>query len=331
MKHSRTSSRLLIASLVIVTVSSFALKAKRNLVKQNYAHTPRNMNMHQCSLPTQLEFQGKTVLLTGASGGLGKAFALHLAECNVSTLILSARKKENLEQVAQECQSLCPTLQTHCIECDLGNADSVNRLASQALQVSSSNKIDVLINNGGVSSRSRFIDTTIDVDRQVMQINFLSGAALAKAVVPGMIQRNYGRIIWVSSVQGLVGIPNRSSYAASKFAVQGYCESIRAELLSSNVVVTVASPGYIRTNLSNSAITGDGTKYGKMDATTAAGADPNDVAREILEAAAKKQAEIVVAAGLSAKLAIYLRLLCPGLLRYSLVKRYEKSVKLKED
>ena len=334
MKHSRTSSRLLIASLVIVTVSSFTLKAKRSLVKQNYAHTPQNMNMnmhHSCSLPTQLEFQGKTVLLTGASGGLGKAFALHLAECNVSTLILSARKKENLEQVAQECQSLCPTLQTHCIECDLGNADSVNRLASQALQVSSSNKIDVLINNGGVSSRSRFIDTTIDVDRQVMQINFLSGAALAKAVVPGMIQRNYGRIIWVSSVQGLVGIPNRSSYAASKFAVQGYCESIRAELLSSNVVVTVASPGYIRTNLSNSAITGDGTKYGKMDATTAAGADPNDVAREILEAATKKQAEIVVAAGLSAKLAIYLRLLCPGLLRYSLVKRYEKSVKLKED
>ena len=89
-----------------------------------------------------------------------------------------------------------------------------------------------------------------------MQVNFLSGAALAKAVVPGMVQKGLGAIIWIGSVQGLLGIPQRTSYAASKFAVQGYCEALRGELASSGVTVHVASPGYIRTNLSRSAVGG---------------------------------------------------------------------------
>jgi dehydrogenase/reductase SDR family protein 7B len=130
----------------------------------------------------------------------------------------------------------------------------------------------VLINNGGVSSRSSFLDTKPEVDAMVMQINFLSGASLAKAVVPGMVDRKSGAILWISSVQGLFGLPERTSYAASKFAVQGYCEALRGELASSGVNVHVASPGYIRTNLSRSAITGDGSPYGKLDSTTANGA-----------------------------------------------------------
>jgi dehydrogenase/reductase SDR family protein 7B len=157
--------------------------------------------------------------------------------------------------VATECKEICPTIRTHVLTCDLSDKASVQQLGEQALKVCD-NTIDVLINNGGVSSRGNFVDTTIDVDEKVMQINFLSGAALAKAVAPTMINNQSGKIIWISSIQGLIGIPSRTSYGASKFAVEGYCQSLRAELASSGVTVHVISPGYIRTNLSRSALKG---------------------------------------------------------------------------
>eukprot|EP00536_Pseudo-nitzschia_multiseries_P005876 jgi/Psemu1/303697/fgenesh1_kg.119_\ len=140
-----------------------------------------------------------------------------------------------------------------------------------------------------------------------------------------------GRILWISSVQGLMGIPSRTSYAASKFAVQGYCEALRAEVASSGVTVHCVSPGYIRTNLSRSAVTGDGSAYGEMDTTTANGADPLDVAVEILDrSVAGEEADFVVAATASAKIAIWLRALAPGVLRKLLVQRFDKAKRKKE-
>lgn len=153
-----------------------------------------------CSESTQDTFRGKSVLLTGASGGLGKALALQLAHGGAKTLVLSARSQSSLQEVADECQGISPMTTIHIITCDLSNPDSVTVLGKEAVKLCD---VDILINNGGVSSRSRFVDTTVEVDAKVMQINFLSGASLAKAVVPGMVERNYGTIIWISSVQGL--------------------------------------------------------------------------------------------------------------------------------
>jgi dehydrogenase/reductase SDR family member 7B len=304
--------------------------------------------MLACADQTKDCFRGKTVLLTGANGGLGRELALQLALCGAATLILSGRNEASLQAVAEECKRVAPTTTTtatggltvHVVPCDLSNRESVLKLGQSALQLcnhqsspttttggeSGSGVIDVLINNGGVSSRSTFLDTQLEVDERVMQINFFSGVALAKALVPGMVEQNKGgKIIWISSVQGLVGIPSRTSYAASKFAVQGYCEGLRAELATAGVSVHVASPGYICTNLSTSAVTGDGSNYGRMDETTANGADPKEVAVTILDSVAQGSADFVVAANFSAKAAIWLRLLCPGILQSMLVKRFEKS------
>lgn len=298
------------------TTSSSSTRAEiRNT--ENYEH------MLQCTSTTKSVFQGKSVLLTGASGGLGKELALQFAECGVSQLVLSGRNVEALEQVADKCRQLCPTLSTHVISCDLADPSSVQQLGEETLKVCDT--IDVLVNNGGVSSRSAFVDTTLEVDARVMQINFLAGAALAKAVVPTMIQKKAGCIIWISSVQGLIGIPSRTSYAASKFAVQGYCESLRAEVASSGISVHVVSPGYIRTNLSKSALTGDGTAHGRMDETTLKGRPPKEVAVSLLNSVAKGKGDIVVATTLSAKIAIWLRFLFPSLLQRILVKRFEKE------
>ena len=286
-----------------------------------------SLNMAASTTTTKQAFVGQTCVVTGASSGLGRSLALALADGGASTLILSARSKERLEQVQRECREISSSITVHCITADLSKPESVDSLTKQTLSKVPS--IDLLIHCGGVSSRSRFLDTSLDVDQQLMQINFFSGAAMCKAFVPTMPKGS--RIIWISSVQGLMGLPNRSSYAASKFAVQGYCESIRAELaVDQQISVHCISPGYINTNLSQSALTGSGKTYGVTDATTAAGADSNDVALEILQKVSAGKADFTVAATLSAQIAIWLRFLCPALLRYSLLKRYEKS-KVKDD
>ena len=149
---------------------------------------------------------------------------------------------------------------------------------------------------------------------------------MAKTLVPHMVtSNNGGKVIWIGSIQGKLGTPYRTSYAASKFAVQGYCEALRSELASSNVSVHIVSPGYIRTNLSLSAVMGDGKAYSKMDDTTANGANPDEVASEILNSVAVGRNDFVVAATVSAKLGLWLKFIAPSFLEKMLVKRYEKG------
>ena len=322
-------------------------ESNKNDVEQIGKHSvPTNPKMLSVSQKTRDSLEGRTVLLTGASGGLGEQLALQIASCcKPKKLILSGRKEDALKKIAETCKRGLALGTTsgnsngdadadaesivHIVTADLSDKGSVRALGESAVELCSGT-VDVLINCGGVSSRSDFIDTKLEIDERVMQINFFAGAALAKAVIPGMISNESGggKIIWISSVQGLMGIPSRTSYAASKFAVQGYCEAMRAELATSGVSVHCVSPGYIRTNLSMSAMTGDGSAHGTMDETTANGADPRHVAVEILDTAiAKGKADFVVAATVSAKVAIWLRLLLPEVLQNLLVKRFEKAKK----
>lgn len=122
--------------------------------------------------------------------------------------------------------------------------------------------IDILINNGGISVRSDIMSTAMDVDIKVMLVNYFGTVAMTKAVLPSMIERKEGKIVCVSSVQGKFAIPYRSSYTASKHALQAFCDSLRAEMDEHNVSVTVVSPGYINTSLSMNALTGNGKAYG---------------------------------------------------------------------
>jgi len=152
------------------------------------------------ALSTPRFCQGKNVILTGATGGLGKALAAQLSKNGVRNLVLSGRDETSLALIADECKKATESMNVHIIPCDLSDLTAVEKLASSTLEICN---IDIFIHCGGISSRSSFLDTNINVDKTIMTINFFSGALLAKKFVPGMMQRKSGRVIWISSVQGL--------------------------------------------------------------------------------------------------------------------------------
>lgn len=204
---------------------------------------------------------------------------------------------------------------------DLADLNGIPEKIQQILDIYQC--IDILVNNGGISVRAEVMKTSIDVDLKVMLVNYLGTVAVTKAVLPSMVQRKSGHIVCVSSVQGKFAIPQRSAYTASKHALQAFCDSLRAEVNEHNVKVTVISPGYINTALSLNALTGSGQAYGKMDATTETGANPDTMAKQILREVLNGSKDVVLAP-LAPRIAQYLRHLCPALYFWIMARRARK-------
>ncbi|GAA6226128.1 dehydrogenase/reductase SDR family member 7B [Lates japonicus] len=276
--------------------------------------------------------QDAVVVITGASSGLGKECArvFHAAGAR---LVLCGRDAARLQQVVQEltASSAGTQRQTYApstVIFDLANTDTVDRAAEEILKCYG--QVDVLINNAGISYRGNILDTHLSVQRDVMETNYFGPIALTQALLPSMVRRRSGHIVVISSVQGKIAIPYRSAYAASKHATQAYFDCLRAEIERYGIPVTVISPGYIRTNLSLNAVTGDGSKYGVLDKTTAMGWDPRDVAQAVLRAVHQKSKDVVLAGPLPT-VAIYLRTLWPALFFKLMSSRARKEKKPKDE
>ena len=168
----------------------------------------------------------KVIWVTGASSGIGEALAKVLAEKDVK-LILSARNEEALGKVKD---SLPGGIRenTRILPLDLSQPDTLNEKAGEALGLFG--KIDVLIHSGGISQRAMALDTQIEVDRRLMEVNYFAAVILTKAVLPSMIKNGYGYIVSISSLVGKIGSPLRSGYAASKHALHGFFETFRIHL-----------------------------------------------------------------------------------------------------
>ncbi|MED6244334.1 Dehydrogenase reductase SDR member 7B [Ataeniobius toweri] len=275
---------------------------------------------------------GAVVVITGASSGLGKECArvFHAAGAR---LVLCGRDAARLQEVVQELSGSSTDIQhqtftPNTVVFNLVRADSVEKAAQEILKCYG--HIDVLINNAGISYRGNILDTHISVQRDVMETNYFGPIALTQALLPSMVQRRSGHIVVISSVQGKIAIPYRSAYAASKHATQAYFDCLRAEIGHLGIPVTVISPGYIRTNLSVNAVTGDGSKYGVLDKTTASGWDPRDVADAVLKAVRQKSKDVVLA-GTVPTVAIYLRTLWPALFFKLMSSRARKEQKHKDE
>ncbi len=175
---------------------------------------------------------------------------------------------------------------------DLARLDRVEEGAKQALSLFG--RVDILVNNGGISQRSLVKDTPLDVDLEIMKVNYFGQIALTKAVLPQMLERRSGHIVVVSSIMGRMATPLRSAYCASKHALHGFFDALRAEVWRDNIKVTLVLPASIRTNISVNALTGDGKAYGKMDGQQEKGLSVEACSKQILKAVAGGREEVLI-------------------------------------
>lgn len=253
-----------------------------------------------------MEAKGKIVWITGASSGIGRALAAEFAGLGAN-LVLSARNETALQDFARE-QRLPPE-RVLILPVDLQQYKKLPAAVNKVLKKFGS--IDILVNNGGISQRSHAHETDMAVYEQLMAVNYFGNIALTLGVLPHMRARRQGQIVTVSSVAGKFGTPLRSGYSASKFALSGFYEALRAENWRENIRVTVVLPGFIRTNVSANALTAGGKPQGKMDVGQAAGMSAEECARIMARGILKGKNEIYVG-GIKERFALHLSRHLPG-------------------
>ncbi len=257
-------------------------------------------------------YTNQTVWITGASSGIGEALAYEFAKQGAN-LIISARRADELQRV----QALCADpSKVQILTLDLAAHDTFAAKTAEALAFFG--QIDVMVHNAGISQRSLAKDTSLEVDRKLMDVNYLGTVGLTKALLPHFLQRKAGQLVVITSLVGIIGSPLRSGYAASKHALHGFFDSLRAELANYNVGVTLICPGYIATNVSVNALTGDGSKQNSMDTKTAAGLQPDEAARQMVWAINNRKLEVYIGKGET--WAIYLKRYLPSLFAKVLAK-----------
>ena len=253
-----------------------------------------------------MNVENKVIWLTGASSGIGEALSYALAHRGAK-LILSSRRIEELERVKSDCPN--PAQQNIAIlPLDLADSDGLDEATKKAIQAFG--HVDILINNGGVSQRSLGKDTDLEVDRRIMEINYFGSVALTKYLLPHFLERKQGHFVAVSSLVGKFGTPYRSAYSASKHALHGFYDSLRAELFKDNIDITIICPGFIHTNVSVNALTGSGEALNEMDDAHANGMPADVFALKMIKAIETKKREVYI--GGKEKFGVLLKRFFPG-------------------
>lgn len=233
-------------------------------------------------------FEKRVVWITGASSGIGEALAVAFA-AEGAQLVLSSRRTDELTRVADRCRGGPPPV---VLTLDLTRPQE---FASAAAAVQTRfGRLDILVNNGGVGERALAKDTLPAVERAVMEVNYFGTIGLTKAALPIFLAQKSGTIVVVSSVMGYLGTPKRAAYSASKHALRGWFDSLRAEVEPQGVDVCLVCPGWIRTNISRHALTADGAAHARMDRTQERGLPPERVAAATLRAILRRRDEVFV-------------------------------------
>lgn len=230
----------------------------------------------------------KIVWVTGASSGIGKETAIQCAK-HGATVILSARNSDSLSKVKD---SLTDAEKHFVLPLDLEQNAHFDELAKTV--ISKFGRIDILVNNGGLSQRAEAHETSMEVDRRIMEINYFGNIALTKAILPYMRESKSGQIIVISSIAGKFGFFLRSAYSASKHALHGFYESLLLEEEKNNIQVTIACPGKINTDISKHALNQEGAQHGVMDHNQETGMDVSECVAQLLRAAEKKKKEVLI-------------------------------------
>jgi len=238
---------------------------------------------------------GKVVWITGASSGIGEALAKEYARRG-ATLVLSARREEELERVQEGLVNGDDHL---VLPLDLTEVEAMPAAVAAVRQ--RFDRLDQVVHND------------LAVDRRIMEVNFFGTVALTKAVLPWLKEQGRGRFVVVTSLVGELPTPLRSAYSASKHALHGFFESLRAEEYDAGIRVTLVMPGFIRTQVSLNALTADGSAQGSMDEAQEAGIAPDECAKRMVKAVQQGRDQVIIAGREGA--GIYLKRWSPALYR----------------
>ncbi len=234
-------------------------------------------------------FAGQTVWITGASSGIGAALAQEWAGRGAH-LIVSGRDETRLKMVANGFAG-----EVLILPFDVRDESAMRDATKQAGRWRGG--VDVFVANAGVSQRSLASETDMQVYRDIIDIDLTAQIAATQALLPHMIAGGSGRLVFISSIAGKVGVPLRTAYCAAKHGLIGYADALRAELVPHDIEVHVVCPGSVATDVSRNALTKDGSVRGRSDRAIDEGIPPADAAREIVTAIALGQREIIVARG----------------------------------
>ena len=250
-----------------------------------------------------MDFTNKVVVITGGTEGIGKALVkeMLLAGARVATC---GRNQDKLYSLQME----FPGKPLHTVVADVSRWDDCQRFIQSTLD--SFGHIDILINNAGISMRALVNDLDISVLERVMNVNFWGAVYCSKLALPSIIASK-GTIVGVSSIAGYRGLPGRSGYSASKFALQGWLEALRTELLDSGVNVMWVSPGFTASNIRNAALNKEGKAQGETPLDESGLMTAKECAQHIIHAISKRKRSLVLT--FTGKRTVFMNKFFPGL------------------
>jgi dehydrogenase/reductase SDR family member 7B len=234
-------------------------------------------------------FDHQVVWITGASSGIGEALAYAFSGLG-ALLIISARSEAELNRVKENCNGVQETI--FVLPLDLNKATTITAKAETALN--RWGRIDCLVHNAGIASRALVQDMEMNIYRTVMETNYFGPVALTKAVLPSMLRSKKGQFVVISSLSGKYGVPRLSAYAASKHALHGFFESLRTEVAGQGIFITIVIPGFINTQIIKNSVDGQGTVTGRNLEVNEKGMSPQECARRIIRAIAKRKQEALI-------------------------------------
>jgi dehydrogenase/reductase SDR family protein 7B len=240
-----------------------------------------------------MKIAGKTIWITGASSGIGEALCLEAAKKGAH-IILSARNINKLEDLAKRLEDIAPGSATP-MPMDITNKEEIIKNVETVTKTFK--RIDILINNAGISQRSLAVETPVEVDRKIFETDFFGTVILTKALLPHLILQGGGQLVTISSMTGLYGFPMRSAYASAKHALRGFFETVALELWNKNIKVTMVYPGRVHTDISIHSIDKDGNPYGIMDPGQAKGIPVDACARKIIRAIERNKKSLLLGSG----------------------------------
>jgi short-subunit dehydrogenase len=254
-----------------------------------------------------MKLTNKIVIITGASSGIGKALAEEFARRGAN-LVLAARQYVTLCEIAQTLQDQYQ-IKAVAVQCDVAIESDCEHLVNQA--ITTFGKIDILVNNAGISMRALFKDADVQVLKTLMDVNFWGTVYCTKYALPEII-KTQGSVVGVSSIAGYKGLPGRTGYSASKFAMNGFLDALRVENLKTGVHVMTACPGFTSSNIRNTALNKDGNQQGESTLHEEKMMTSEEVAKIIADGVEARERTLIMTG--QGKLTVFLNKLIPGVL-----------------